>query len=65
MLTDRDYYVKVRPEEREGRLHIKAEVKGKGANRFVLKGVWLCLPLLWALWDSMPDLFKSQLMGRL
>jgi len=32
--SDRDYYIKVRPEEREGRMQIKAEVKGKDSNRF-------------------------------
>jgi len=62
---DSGYYIKVRPEEREGKLQIKAEVKGKDANRFILKGVWSCPPLLRALWDSVPDLFKSQLVGRL
>jgi len=59
------YYIKVRPEEREGRIQIKAEVKGKDANRFLLKGVWSCPPLLRVLWDSVPDLLKSQLVGRL
>lgn len=59
--AERDYYVRVRPERREGGLMLKAEVKPKAGGRFTLKGLWSCPPLHRMLWDSVPDLMRSKL----
>ncbi len=64
-ISDRDYFYKVRPEKREGKVQIKVEVKPKdGGGRFVLKGVWACPPIHRFLWDGVQDLYKSKLGGR-
>jgi len=58
---DRDYYIKVRPEQRGGVVQIKADIKQKAGGRYILKGVWACPPLQRLLWDSVPDLYRSKL----
>ena len=64
-ISDREYFYKVRPEKREGKVQIKVEVKPKeGGGRFVLKGVWTCPPIHRFLWDGVQDLYKSKLGGR-
>jgi len=63
---EKDYYYKIRPENRDGNVQIKVEVKQKDGNgRFSLKGVWGCPPLRRQLWDMVPDLLKSKLVGRI
>jgi len=63
---ERDYYFKIRPETRDGKVQIKVEVKQKEGNgRFSLKGVWGCPPLQRQLWDLMPDILQSRLVGRI
>ena len=58
-------YIRVRPELRDGRLQIKAEIRKKEVGgRFSLKGVWACPPLERGLWDDVPDLFQSKLATR-
>ena len=59
--SEREYYVKVRPERREGRTWLKAEVKPKSGGRYVVKGLYACPPIHKFLWDSVPTLFESQL----
>ncbi len=39
------HYIRVRPEERKGRVQIRADVKEKNGGRFQAKGVWQCPPL--------------------
>jgi hypothetical protein len=64
--SDREYFYKVRPEVRDGVLQVKVEVKPKEGNgRFSLKGVWGCPPLQRQLWETVPGLFKSKLVGRI
>jgi hypothetical protein len=63
---EKDYYYKIRPENRDGNVQIKVEVKQKEGNgRFSLKGVWGCPPLRRQLWDMVPDILKSKLVGRI
>lgn len=59
--SEKDHYIKVRPEKRDGHVQLKAEVKAKSGGRYQLKGVWACPPLLRVLWDSVPDLYRSKL----
>lgn len=52
------FYIRVRPDTRNGKLVVKAEVKPKdGQGRFVVKGFWACPPLDPLLWDDIPDLY--------
>lgn len=62
--SERDYFVKVRPEKREGKTMLRAEVKPKAGGRYMLKGLFLCPPLHRVLWDNVPDLLRSQLLDR-
>ena len=59
--SEGDYYVKVRPERREGKLWIRADVKPKNGGRYSTKGLYACPPIHRFLWDSIPSLFESQL----
>ena len=56
---DRDYYVKVRPERRGGKLFIKADVKAKRGGRYSTKGLYACPPIHHFLWDSIPSLYDN------
>jgi hypothetical protein len=59
------HYVRVRPEKRDGKVMVKAEVKRKeGVDRFVIKGLWACPPFDRYLWDDVPDMFRSKLTSR-
>ena len=60
-MNESTHYFKVRPEKRDGKVQIKAEVKAKAGGKFVLKGVWSCPPLHRYLWDGVADLFTSKL----
>ena len=59
------HHIRVRPEKRDGRVLIKAEVKAvQGQSRFILKGLWNCPPLNRAFWDDVPNIFASVLANR-
>ena len=59
------HHIRVRPEKRDGRVMIKAEVKAvQGQSRFILKGLWNCPPLNRAFWDDVPNIFASVLANR-
>ena len=59
---DHKCYVKIRPEEREGRMQIKAEVKERTQGaRFKLAAVWAVPPLDKALWGN--DTFRYRAFG--
>jgi hypothetical protein len=62
--SEKDYYYKVRPENRDGTVQIKVEVKPKEGGRFSLKGIWSCPPLQRYLWEVLPGLYRSKLVGR-
>ena len=51
------HFIKIRPEKREGKVLIKAEVKQKSSTgRFILKGLWKCPPIDRYLWDDIPNI---------
>ena len=61
---DHRFYVKIRPEEREGRMQIKAEVKDRAQGaRFKLVAVWGVPPADKALWGNETKPYRS--FGRL
>jgi len=60
-----DHYIRVKPDQREGKVMVKAEVRPRGeGGRFTLKGVWACPPLQRDLWDDVQDLYISKLPER-
>ena len=59
------HHIRVRPERRDGRVMIKAEVKSvQGQSRFILKGLWHCPPLNRLFWDDVPNIYTSVLANR-
>jgi hypothetical protein len=61
---ERDYFVKVRPEERNGELRLRADVKEKNGGRWQMKAMWACPPANRDMWDHVQDLFKPVVVAR-
>jgi hypothetical protein len=61
---ERDYFVKVRPEERNGEVRIRAEVKEKNGGRWQMKAMWACPPANKDMWDHVPGLYKPVVVAR-
>ena len=58
--SDQNCFIKIRPEEREGKMQIKAEVKDKRqGSRFRLVAVWEIPPADKEMWDRGTMRFKS------
>ena len=49
---EQDCWIRVRPEEEEGRIRIRVDTKPMAGGRFKVKGLWKCPPLKKGLWDS-------------
>jgi len=62
---EQEYFVKVRPEKRDGVWLIKAEAKLKNGGRYTVKGLWSVPPFHKVLWDESLDAFKTRLTDRL
>jgi hypothetical protein len=60
---DGTHFIRIRPEERGGRVQIRADVKEKNGGRFVPKAVWQCPPLERSLWDSLNGLYEWKALG--
>jgi hypothetical protein len=60
---DGTHFIRIRPEERGGRVQIRADVKEKNGGRFIPKAVWQCPPLERALWDSLNGLYEWKSLG--
>jgi len=56
-------FVRIRPEEREGCIMLRADTRTKLGERFVTKGVWRCPPLNRMLWESVEGLFTPYIRG--
>jgi hypothetical protein len=51
-------YIRIRPEEREGRMQLRVDVKEKTGGKFMVFGTWEIPPLDKALWDL--SIFKPK-----
>ena len=50
---EEDYYIRIRPEEKDGRIEIRGDVKDrKGGDRFRKVALWSVPPVDKGLWDS-------------
>jgi hypothetical protein len=57
-IDDKDYYIRIRPEDRNGKLRIRGDIKKKDGGKFEPKAYW-CVPAMDAnLNSSNPDLIK-------
>jgi hypothetical protein len=57
-IDDKDYYIRIRPEDRNGRLRIRGDIKKKDGGKFEPKAYW-CVPAMDAnLNSSNSDLIK-------
>jgi hypothetical protein len=58
------YYVRVRPEEKNGQMQIRADVKLKNGGRFQPKAFWKCPPLQREFWSLIEGLYTPRLVGQ-
>ena len=62
--SERDYFVKIRPEIRAGETRIKAEIKEKNGGRWQMAAVWQCPPMNRELWHMLEGIYKPVVVGR-
>jgi len=62
-VTEQDNWIRIRPEEEEGRVRIRVDTKSKAGGRFRLEGVWACPPLGQVLWESIEGLYTPLYVG--
>jgi dihydrofolate reductase len=60
---EQTHYIRVRPEERNGGIQIRADVKERNGGRFVPKAVWQCPPVNKNLWERITGLYEARLLG--
>lgn len=63
-VDEKDNYIRIRPEEKDGQIQIRADAKPKNGGRFVLKGIWRCPPANKYLWDGLAGLYTPRVVGR-
>ena len=61
MGVSEDNFIKVRPEERDGTLQVKVEVKPKNGGRWQNKAIWRVPPMNQDLWGNLVDFMKPKL----
>ena len=57
-VTEQGSWIRVRPEEVEGRVRIRVDTKAKTGGRFRMEGVWVCPPLNRVLWEMLDSPYK-------
>ena len=62
-VSEQGSWIRVRPEEVEGRVRIRVDSKAKTGGRFKLEGVWVCPPLNRVLWEVMKGMYTPLYMG--
>ena len=55
--SDQGTWVRVRPEEAEGKVRIRVDIKPREGGSFRLKGVWVCPPLKREYWGEVKGLY--------
>jgi hypothetical protein len=58
------YFVRIRPEERNGQMQIRADVKLKNGGRFQPKAFWKCPPLQREFWPMIEGLYSPRWAGQ-
>jgi hypothetical protein len=62
-ISEQDNYIRIRPEEKNGKLRIRGDVKAKTNGRFETKVYWQVPPMDNGLVAMNPDLVKAQWVG--
>jgi hypothetical protein len=62
-VTEQESWIRIRPEEEEGRVRIRVDSKSKAGGRFRLEGVWACPPLGQVLWERVEGLYTPLYVG--
>jgi hypothetical protein len=62
-VTEQESWIRIRPEEEEGRVRIRVDTKSKAGGSFRLVGVWACPPLGQVLWEIMEGLYTPLYVG--
>jgi len=62
-VTEQRSWIRIRPEEDEGRVRIRVDTKPKKGGSFRFEGVWACPPLNPYLWEKMEGLYTPLYVG--
>jgi hypothetical protein len=60
---EQTHYIRGRPEERNGNIQIRADVKERNGGRFVPKAVWQCPPANKNFWERITGLYEARTLG--
>ena len=55
--SDKEWWIRVRLEEEDGRVRVRVDTKPKAGGRFRPKGIWACPPLRRGLWEKVEGLY--------
>jgi hypothetical protein len=62
-VSEQDHYIRIRPEEKNGKMRIRGDVKAKTNGKFETKVYWQIPPMDSGLISLNPDLVKPQWVG--
>jgi hypothetical protein len=62
-ISEHGSWIRIRPEEEEGRIRIRVDTKPKTGGRFRLEGVWVCPPLKRGFWEDVEGLYTPLYVG--
>ncbi len=62
-ISEHGSWIRIRPEEEEGRIRIRVDTKPKTGGKFRLEGVWGCPPLEQAFWEEAEGLYTPLYVG--
>ena len=62
-VSEQGSWIRIRPEEEEGRIRIRVDTKPKTGGRFRLEGVWVCPPLKRGFWEDVEGLYTPLYVG--
>jgi hypothetical protein len=58
------HFIRIRPEERNGEVQIRADVKEKNGGKWQAKAFWQCPPVEKSMWGMLNGLFTPRVVGR-
>jgi hypothetical protein len=58
------HFIRIRPEERNGEVQIRADVKEKNGGKWQVKAFWQCPPIEKRMWGMLNGIFTPRLVGR-
>ncbi len=55
--AEKEWWIRVRPEEENGKVRVRVDTKSRAGGKFRLKGLWACPPLTRGLWEMVEGLY--------